>query len=110
MKEPQLYSLVKDYVEKKKLSKYKPVPNIIAPDFYNSEMKKRKLIPKNPQTKMKKIFQMFQGLDSFVNVTEIVRAYEKLNRSDSAKSLTKKPFNYLTSSLEPEFDGYISRK
>ena len=72
---------MKDYVERKKLQKYKPVPNVIANDFYKSEMKKRKLVPKNPQTKMKKIFQMFQGLESFVNVKEIVQAYEKIKRS-----------------------------
>ena len=82
MKEPELYLLVKDYVERKKLEKFKPLPNVITNDFYNSEMKRRKLIPKNPQTKMKKIFQMFQGLESFVNVKEIVQAYEKINRSE----------------------------
>ena len=73
MKEPELYELIRTSVQKKRKKSFKLTTMTNRDDFYQSELSKRKLVTQNAYTKRKKLFNMFHELDSFVDVSEILR-------------------------------------
>lgn len=76
MKNIELYRTVEKLVEMK-MEKIVPKKASFAMGYCKEQMKKKKLLPYDPRSKMNRIMKNFNHLDTYVNVEDILQEMNK---------------------------------
>lgn len=79
MKKSEIYHLINDLIQENKLqsrSKDHTKPNFVG-NYYREYLRKNKLHPKNRHYRIKELMKNFEELDTYVDVTSLLRIIEE---------------------------------
>ena len=88
MKNIELYRTIEKLVEAKQ-EKCTPVKPVFAINYCKQQLKKKKLLPYNPRTKMNRIMKNFNQLENYINIEDLFNyVYKKASEKKKDYSLS----------------------